>query len=145
MRVVRTHAAQCPTNPSPYMLRASLVAVRAHPETGHAPRMRGDMPFRSRSKELATSRFELRLTRSERAELEEAADIGGVSVSELVRRRALGRTVHSASDLTTIRELRRLGGLQKHVINKFLTRPEITGECIATIKALREAIERLAR
>ena len=145
MRVVRTHAAQCPTNPSPYMLRASLVAVRAHPKIGHAPRIRGHMPFRSRSKEVANSRFELRLTRSERAELEEAADIGGVSVSELVRRRALGRTVHSASDLTMIRELRRLGGLQKHAINKFLTRPEITGECIATIKALREAIERLAR
>ena len=145
MRVVRTHAAQCPINPSPNMLRASLVAMRAHPEIGHAPRMKGVMPFRSRSKEAAISRFELRLTRSERAELEEAADIGGISISELVRRRALGRPVHAAADLTTIRELRRLGGLQKHAINKLLIKPETTGECIAMIKALREAIERLAR
>lgn len=82
---------------------------------------------------------------TERKQLEEAADVAGLSVSELVRRRALGRTVQAASDLTTIRELRRLGGLQKHSINKLLNKDGVASECIATIKALREAIERLAR
>ncbi len=82
---------------------------------------------------------------TERKQLEEAADVAGLSVSELVRRRALGRTVQAASDLTTIRELRRLGGLQKYSINKLLNKAGVAAECIATIKALREAIERLAR
>lgn len=103
------------------------------------------MPFRPRSRERASSRFELRLTSAEREQLEQAADLTGLSVSELVRRRALGRSVQAASDLTTIRELRRLGGLQKHTMNKLLDKPGVTSECIATIQALREAIERLAR
>lgn len=103
------------------------------------------MPFHPRSSERACSRFELRLTMTERKQLEEAADVAGLSVSELVRRRALGRAVQAASDLTAIRELRRLGGLQKYSINKLLNKPGVAAECIATIKALREAIERLAR
>ena len=103
------------------------------------------MPFRPRSREIASSRFELRLTVAEHHQLVEAADLAGLSVSELVRRRALGRTIQAASDLTTIRELRRLGGLQKHTMNKLLNKTGVTAECIATIQALREAIERLAR
>ena len=103
------------------------------------------MPFRSRSQNRASSRFELRLTSAEREQLKQAADLAGPRVSELVRRRALGRTVQAASDLTSIRELRRLGGLQKHAMNKLLDKTGVTAECIATIQALREAIERLAR
>jgi hypothetical protein len=38
-----------------------------------------------------------------------------MSVAELVRLRALGRPVVSRTDATTIRELRRLGGLLKKV------------------------------
>lgn len=125
------------------MLRASLVAVLAHPEADTL-RVGESMPFQSRSIERASVRFELRLTHAERTELEEAAGLAGISVSELVRRRALGRSVYAASDLATIRELRRLGGLQKFAINKLLNKRDVTQECIATIKALREAIERLA-
>ena len=47
--------------------------------------------------------------------------------------------------MTTIRELRRLGGLQKHTMNKLLNKTGVTAECIDAIRALREAIERLAR
>ena len=103
------------------------------------------MPFRPRSRERASSRFELRLTTAEREQLEEAAEMAALSVSELVRRRALGRTIQASTDLTTIRELRRLGGLQKHTMNKLLNKTGVTAECIATIQALREAVERLAR
>jgi hypothetical protein len=43
-----------------------------------------------------------------------------------------------------IRELRRLGGLQKYTINKFAPHFEVVDECNATIRALRAAIERVA-
>ena len=39
----------------------------------------------------------------------------GISVAELIRTRALDRPVVSRTDATTIRELRRLGGLLKKV------------------------------
>ncbi len=133
-----------PDNPSSTMLRASLVAVETHPEVDTLSVWRL-MPFRQRSIERADRRLEIRLTVAERRQLDRDADEAGLSVSELVRRRALGRIVQAASDLTTIRELRRLGGLQKHTMNKLLDRSDVTSECIATIRALREAIERLAR
>ncbi len=103
------------------------------------------MPFHLRTSERASCRLEIRLTNAEREQLKEMAEAAGLSVSELLRLRALGRAVQASSDMTTIRELRRLGGLQKHTINKLLNETGVTAECIDTIKALREAIERLAR
>ncbi len=102
------------------------------------------MPFAPRAKARATSRFEMRLTAAERKQLHEDADLAGMSVSELVRRRALGKTIHAASDLMMIRELRRLGGLQKYAMNKLAQHGEHADECIATIRTLRAAIERVA-
>jgi hypothetical protein len=96
-------------------------------------------------KKCATARFGMRLSTDELARLREDADNAGITVSELLRRRALQRPVQAATDLTMIRELRRLGGLQKHMINKSLHDRSIVDECIATIKTLRSAIERLAR
>ena len=67
-----------------------------------------------------------------------------MSISELVRRRALGKTIHASTDLMMIRELRRLGGLQKLAMNKLGHHAGIAEECIAAIRALRAAIERVA-
>lgn len=103
------------------------------------------MPFNLRTSERASCRFEIRLTNAERDKLEKMAEAAGISVSELIRRRAFGRAVQASSDMTTIRELRRLGGLQKHTMNKLLNKTGVAAECIDTIRALREAIERLAR
>jgi hypothetical protein len=102
------------------------------------------MPFTSRAKDRAASRFEMRLTAAERVQLCEEADLAGMSVSELVRRRALGKTIHAATDLMMIRELRRLGGLQKYAMNKLVQHGEVADECSAAIRALRAAIERVA-
>ncbi|MGA9127020.1 MAG: hypothetical protein WB425_02655 [Terracidiphilus sp.] len=102
------------------------------------------MPFLPRTKDRAASRFEMRLTAAERVQLSEDADLAGMSVSELVRRRALGKTIHAATDLMMIRELRRLGGLQKYAMNKLTQHGEVADECIAAIRALRAAIERVA-
>jgi hypothetical protein len=102
------------------------------------------MPFTSRSIDRATSRFEMRLTASERVLLCEEADLAGMSISELVRKRTFGKTIHAATDLMMIRELRRLGGLQKYAMNKFAQHVEVVDECIVTICAIHAAIERVA-
>jgi len=102
------------------------------------------MPFARRSKDRASSRFEMRLSPTEHEHLREQADLAGICISELVRKRALSRPIHSVSDLTVIRELRRLGGLQKHMMNRLLEREDVTSECVKTIQALRAAIERVA-
>jgi acyl dehydratase len=102
------------------------------------------MPFATRDKDRAASRFEMRLTASERVQLREDADLAGLSISEFVRRRTFGKTIHAATDLMMIRELRRLGGLQKYAMNKLAQHDEVVGECVATIRSLRAAIERVA-
>jgi hypothetical protein len=102
------------------------------------------MPFTSRTNDRASARFEMRLTTAERQQLRDEADLAGISISELLRKRAFCKTIHAATDLMMIRELRRLGGLQKHTINKFPQHSEVVDECIATIRAIHAAIERVA-
>ena len=48
--------------------------------------------------------------------IREKAMDSGVTVSELLRCAALGRKTRSAIDRQIINELRRLGGLQKHLL-----------------------------
>lgn len=103
------------------------------------------MPSIERSSQRSGSRFEMRLTAAERKQLGEDADFAGLSVSELVRRRALGKVILVATDLTMIRELRRLGGLQKHAMNTLAHHREVTEECVTTIRAVRAAVERVAQ
>ena len=102
------------------------------------------MPFTSRANDRASTRFEMRLTAAERQQLIEEADLAGMSISELLRKRAFGKTIHAATDLMMIRELRRLGGLQKYAMNKLALHGEVVDECVATIRVLRAAIERVA-
>ena len=66
----------------------------------------------------------------------------GCAVAELVRLRALGRPVVSRTDATTIRELRRLGGLLKmiHVESGGAYRQQ-TAELLGMLRA---AVGRLA-
>ncbi|WP_231649635.1 plasmid mobilization protein [Ralstonia syzygii] len=45
------------------------------------------------------------------------ADLAGLSVSELVRRRYFGRPIVASTDMVMVRELRRMGGLLKHIHN----------------------------
>ena len=103
------------------------------------------MPTKLRQTERATARFEMRMTPADIEQLRIDADLAGVTVTDLVRRRSLGRRIRAASDMVTIRELRRLGGLQKHAMNTLTQYGGIADECIATIRALRAAIGRIAR
>jgi hypothetical protein len=99
------------------------------------------MPFAKKGASGLTKRLDVRVAPGERVELRTTADAAGISVSELVRLRALGRPVISRTDATTIRELRRLGGLLKIVHVE--SGGAYSRETAAALDALHAAIRRL--
>ena len=84
----------------------------------------------------------VRLTAAEKARLKDEADLAGLSVSEFVRRRSFGRPIIAQADAVTIKELRRLGGLVKHLHNE--SGGTYSRETAAALVALRGYIEQLA-
>ena len=56
----------------------------------------------------------IRVTPEEKTRLTEQAEIAGLSLSEYMRRRFFGGRIAAHTDLNTIAELRRIGGLLKH-------------------------------
>lgn len=62
-----------------------------------------------------TARVGCRLTADEHARLLAEADAHGVTLSQLVRGRVVGATLISRIDSQMINELRRQGGLLKHI------------------------------
>ena len=56
-----------------------------------------------------------RLNDEERKRILEQAETSRLTVSEFIRRRALGKQIVPKSDLRILNELRRLGGLLKHI------------------------------
>ena len=73
------------------------------------------MPFGRKGTANLTARLDVRVALGEKDQLRGIARAAGLGISDLVRLRALGRPVVSRTDATTIRELRRLGGLLKRV------------------------------
>ena len=71
-----------------------------------------------KKQDLRPRRIYARLTVDEYADLKEQADASALSLSEYVRRRVFGRRVTSKVDLRVLAELRRLGGLLKHIHNE---------------------------
>ena len=61
------------------------------------------------------TRIEFRVMKEEREKIREQAEASGLSVSEYVRRRALGYRVSSVTDVRMLSELRRQGGLLKKI------------------------------
>jgi hypothetical protein len=76
------------------------------------------MTFKRTQAEPLTCQCNIRFTKCEFDELKEAASIAGITVSTYVRQRALGRRIAANTDLIAIRELRRIGGLLKHIHNE---------------------------
>jgi hypothetical protein len=64
------------------------------------------------------ARLNVRLSHDELLSVKHAATASGMTVSAYSRRRILGHVVTSKADDMMIRELRRLGGLLKHVHNE---------------------------
>jgi hypothetical protein len=63
-------------------------------------------------------RLTVRFRSGELKELSSQAEVSGLSVSELVRRKALEKRVVAVTDLKMISELRRIDGLVKHFFNE---------------------------
>ncbi len=76
------------------------------------------MVFKVKGDEALDAIVNVRLTSSEKERLIEDADLAGLSMSELIRSRYFGRKIVANSDEVMLRELRRLGGLLKHIHNE---------------------------
>ena len=100
------------------------------------------MPFARKGAAALTERLDVRVAPEEKEQLRRIAANAGISVAELVRARALDRPVVSRTDATTIRELRRLGGLLKKV--HLDSGGAYSRETGAALTSLRAAIVRLA-
>jgi hypothetical protein len=84
----------------------------------------------------------LRLSETEEARLADQAGIAGLSVSEYMRRLFFGgRPLIAKTDDRMIRELRRLGGLLKHL---GLEHPGHAEEMREILESIQQAIDRLA-
>lgn len=73
------------------------------------------MAGKKSSDERKTSLVKVRFPQPEKERLHEDAALAGLTLSELVRRRTAGKPVLANVDLVMVRELRRIGGLLKHV------------------------------
>lgn len=101
------------------------------------------MPFEVQGDAPLTEKIAVRLQPAEKAQLREDADLAGISVSELVRRRYF-RATHRRQrpDLLMIKELRRLGGLLKHVHSE--SDGSYSHSTAQALRAVRNYIDQLA-
>lgn len=92
-------------------------------------------------------RYTLWVSEGEAKQIEEQASVAGLSVSECLRRRGFGgRPVVAQTDMNTIRELRRIGGLLKphfETLREAGARREFLEQQEETLRILSRAIERL--
>ncbi|MEI8294983.1 MAG: MobB mobilization protein [Alphaproteobacteria bacterium] len=100
------------------------------------------MPFQQQGDEPLSAVVNIRLTEAEKAQLQEDADLASLSVSALVRRRYFGRPIIANTDAIVLKELRRLGGLLKHIHNE--TNGVYSKETSGALVALTAYIERLS-
>ena len=99
------------------------------------------MPFGPVKKKRAAVII-LRILPEEKAAVALEAGKAGLTVSEYIRRRALDRPVRSRMNEKAINELRRLGGLQKHLATKYQHKKDAIDDVLVEIK---HAIQRLDR
>lgn len=96
-------------------------------------KMTGQSNGKQAEPERLTCRISFRMTESEYAQISEDLRISGLTVSALIRKRMLNQDVVARTDLLILSELRRLGGLLKHIHNE--TRGAYSG---LTAQAIRD-------
>jgi hypothetical protein len=88
-------------------------------------------------------RIGLRVSEAERLEIAEQAETSRLTVSEYVRRRILGKRIIPKTDLAALAELRRLGGLLKHVhLETRGVYSELTANAIRALEVYARTLER---
>ena len=85
----------------------------------------------------------VRLTSEEKERLRDDADMASLSMSALIRARYFGRPVVAHADQVMIKELRRLGGLLKHVHNE--SGGAYAAETSAALFLISEAIRKVSK
>ncbi len=89
----------------------------------------------------------IRVTEEEKMRLAEQAEIAGLSLSEYMRRRFFGGRISACTDLNTIAELRRIGGLLKHnfeTLRQAKAPPDIFESQETALRNLTWAIQKIA-
>lgn len=76
------------------------------------------MPFETKGLASLDSVVNVRLTSVEKDRLKADAEAAGMSMSELVRAQYFRRKIVAQADAVMINELRKIGGLLKHVHNE---------------------------
>ncbi len=94
------------------------------------------------NEEPLDARITVRLRQEEKTRLEADAALAGIPMGELVRRRYFGKRIVAKTDEIMLRELRRLGGLLKHIHTE--TRGAYSQDTAAVLHAIKTAIERLS-
>lgn len=111
---------------------------------GSTPRPQ-DQTTMLNTKEPLDQRVTIRLTQTEKNILIEEADLAGLTTAELIRRRYFGKPIIAATDAATIRELRRTGGLLKHIFSQSDKYDRVVGtEILTTLNEVKECIQRIA-
>jgi len=100
------------------------------------------MPFKTSGLEPLDTVINVRLTSAEKAKLKDDADLASMSMSALVRRRYFGRPIVANADAMMIKELRRLGGLLKHIHTQ--SGGNCSQQTAATLARVKAYIERLS-
>jgi hypothetical protein len=72
-------------------------------------------------------RIEFRITEEEKVTIRDQANSASLTMSEYVRRTALGKRILSTMDQKAAGELARLGGLQKHLLSQIKGLPDEEG------------------
>ncbi len=101
------------------------------------------MPFENIGDEPLDAVVNVRLTSEEKERLREDAEMASLSMSALIRARYFGRPVVAHADQVMIRELRRVGGLLKHIHNE--SDGAYAPETSAALLLVNEAIKKIAR
>jgi len=82
---------------------------------------------RPKRTEGTSLRIEIRITEEEKAILRDQANSASLTMSEYVRRSALGKRIISTMDQKAAGELARLGGLQKYLLTQIKGLPDEEG------------------
>ena len=92
------------------------------------------------------TRIALRISEKEAQEVKGQAEASRLTLSEYARRRLLGKRIVAQADMNTLAELRRLGGLLKHIHNETRgTYSELTANAIRNLGGYCKTLERAHR
>jgi len=111
------------------------------PETPTATPRIGNFVTFKKGTNNKTADVRIRFTPDEKEQAKSYAKEGGLNLSEYIRRRAIGLPVRSKSDTQMINELRKIGGLVKHIHNQ--TAGAYSKETSDVLVQITEAIKRI--